>query len=282
MNINSIEEYLEPNYYKQLLKDYSFNGVSDTEYLRDFLSQKHAKNILELGCGSGRATDIALKVFPNTPITLVDLSERMIAHTKKRFLKIKNISFIIKDAIFYLRDTTGQYDLVYSLWSFSHSVHHHIHRLGFEKASMVVYDTLLKFVRKNLIQGGELFIIHFDSLSPEQRILMRQWKRVFREFSDITQQSPSKRMLDKIFLEMDNHNEVALSVQHLLGDPIKYKSLEELLEVFMNFHLESFFNKGKLTLKVLRDITEQVQKYRQNDGSYIINSGCYIYKFIKL
>jgi hypothetical protein len=55
----------------------------------------------------------------------------------------------------------------------------------------------------------------------------------------------------------------------------------QLLEVFMNFHLETFFNRHKLLSTVINDITKQIEQYRQDDGTYRVNPGCYIYKLTK-
>lgn len=280
--INSVEEYLAPDYYKALLKNYSFDGLPDIEYLRLFIFQQQAHSVLELGGGNGRVTDIALQSLPKAKFTLTDLSKRMIIYTQDRFLKYRNISYRTQDAISFLKRTNEKYDLVYTLWSFSHSVHQHVHRLEFERASRFIRSIIIKFVRNNLTHGGKFFLMHFDSMSDEQKILMRQWKRVFPAFADISHQSPSKRMLDSIFLEMDNHNEIVLSIQHLQGDPIYYTSQNELLEIYMNFHLETFFNQSPHMLTVLNDITRQSVQYRQKDGTYIIRPGCYIYTFEKL
>lgn len=282
LNVNSVEEYLTPSYYSHLLKKYSFGGISDLEYFKLFLRQQKARSLLELGCGSGRASDIAISVFPGSSFVLTDLSDRMIKHASKHYHAKNNISCKSQDAIDFLNNTKGKYDLVYTLWSFSHSIHQHVHKLGFENASNYLKSTLIKFVRDNLVVGGKFFIIHFDSMSEEQQILMRQWKRVYPEFTDISHQSPSKQILDSILTEMDNRNEGMMSISHMQGDPIKYSSQEEFLENFMNFHLETFFNQGQHVLEVLADLKKQSIKYRQTDGSYIIKPGCYIYTFEKI
>lgn len=118
-------------------------------------------------------------------------------------------------------------------------------------------------------------------MSQEQKILMRQWKRVNKKLQDIDQQSPSKRILDNIFHDIDNRGLIHLSVQHLEGDSIFYKSAEELLEVFMNFHLETFFNRHKLLSTVIEDIIKQIEQYCHSDGTYRVNTGCYIYTLTK-
>jgi len=110
---------------------------------------------------------------------------------------------------------------------------------------------------------------------------MRQWKRVFHAFANIEEQSLSKQIIDKTLLELDTKGEIRLSINHLQGDEIHYKSEYEVLEIFMNFHLETYFNNPPLTESVIDDIKGQISKYRNEDGSYDITPGCYIYSFIK-
>lgn len=280
--VNTIEDYLDPEYYNKLLKMYSFNGMTDLDIFKSFLDESQASNVLELGCGSGRASDIAIRALPNARFTFSDLSNRMILHTKERLQRKVKADFIVEDAVELLIKSKDQYDLVYTLWSFSHSTHQHIHKLGFEKASQMLSSSLSKFIRENMVSGGRFFMIHFDSMSEEQRILMQQWKQVLPEFSDTNRQSPSKRIIDYVLTDMDNSNEIILSVSHLRGDPIVYASQSELLETFVNFHLETYFNESPLLPKILKSIKKLSDGYRQDDGSYAIIPGCYIYSFEKI
>ncbi len=104
---------------------------------------------------------------------------------------------------------------------------------------------------------------------------------MFPAFADIEKQSPSKQIIDKVLLELDTSGEIALSINHLQGDKIHYNSEDEVLEIFMNFHLETYFNNSPLTESVITDMREQIAQYRNKDGSYDIATGCYIYSFIK-
>jgi SAM-dependent methyltransferase len=275
----TVEEYLPPEYYKHLLRPYTFNGISDLELLKSFLENKRVSNVLELGCGSGRASDVVIKLIPKAIYTFSDLSERMINAAKEHLPN--HAYFIVSDAIKFMENTSEQYDLVYTLWSFSHSIHQHVHRLGIEKARQYISSVIKKFISKNMSSSGSFFLIHFDSLSDEQRILMRQWKRVFPAFANTEQQSPSKQIIDQTLLELDNKDIITLSINHLRGDPIVYATENDVLEIFMNFHLETYFNHMSNVVEVLEDIRSQIKKYRNPDGSYSITPGCYIYSFIK-
>ena len=276
---NSIEEYLPPKYYKQLLRPYRFNGVTDLQLLENFLKDKRASNILELGCGSGRASDVAVSLIPRATYTFSDLSERML-ETAKKNLPPKS-SFVTADAIEFMERTNDQYDLIYTLWSFSHSTHQHMHRLGIEKAGQYISTVIKKFIKENMKSGSLFFLIHFDSLSDEQRILMSQWKRIFPIFANTEQQSPSKKIIDQTLMALDNEGQITLSINHMHGDPIIYASENDMLETFMNFHLETYFNTSPIVTDVVEDIRSQTERYKNVDGTYIITPGCYIYTFIK-
>ncbi|BFD25321.1 MAG: class I SAM-dependent methyltransferase [Dysgonamonadaceae bacterium] len=277
--INTVEDYLPPEYYQHLLKPYIFGGVSDISLLGNFLHNKKPLKVLELGCGSGRASDTAVSIIPTADYTFSDLSGRMLEAAKQHLPK--NSAFVISDAVDFMENTNDIYDLVYTLWSFSHSTHQHVHRLGIEKAEDYISSVIKKFIRQNITKNGSFFLIHFDSLSQEQSILMRQWKRVFPTFANIEEQSPSKQFIDRTLLELDTKGEITLSINHLCGDAIHYKSENELLETFMNFHLETYFNNSSLNKSVIEDIKEQASKYRNEDGSYDITPGCYVYSFVK-
>jgi len=118
-------------------------------------------------------------------------------------------------------------------------------------------------------------------LSDEQIVLMRQWQRVFPTFANIDQQSPSKQIIEETLTKLDTNGDIRLNVQHLQGDVIQYESEDVLLETFMNFHLETFFNQSEYLQTVLEDIKMQVATYKQNDGTYAVTPGCYVYSFIK-
>lgn len=279
IHTNSVEEYLPPEYYKRLLRPYTFNGVSDLQLLEKFLKDTQASNILELGCGSGRASSIAVSLIPRATFTFSDLSERMV-ETAKKNLPPKS-SFITADALEFMERTNDQYDLTYTLWSFSHSTHQHMHRLGIEKAKQYISSVIKKFVKENMKSSSRFFLIHFDSLSDEQRILMSQWKRIFPVFANTEQQSPSKQIIDQTLLDFDNEGLITLSINHMRGDPIIYASENDMLETFMNFHLETYFNTSPIIADVVEDIRSQAERHRKMDGSYKITPGCYIYSFIK-
>lgn len=280
--INTVEEYVPPDYYNDLLKPYVFGGKTDLEIFEDYLNGLgDPKNILELCSGSGRVSEVAMKVFPNADFVLSDLSRRMLNYTKNKFKKFRNVQYLQGDAVNLMGELDSQYDFIYTLWGFSHSVHQHIHNEGAEKTKSKVKKLFEKMLSKNMRSGSKFYLIHFDSMSDEQRILMRQWQRVYPTFSDISKQSPSKIILDEIFRELDDRNQLILTEKHLVGEPILYENEELLLEIFLNFHLETYFNQSDLLPAVIDDIRECIKQYKNPDGTFAIKTGCYIYEIRK-
>lgn len=283
----TIEEYVEPNYYDNLLKPYIFGGKSDLELFGDFLklnfktaSQK--LNVLELGCGNGRVTKIFLDTIPNNNLDLIDLSPRMMKSAKNNFKDSENVHYFVSDSIKYLEKTKKVYDLIFSLWSFSHSVHQALSRHSIPKGNNKIKEVLIKTVTRNMKSGSLFFIIHFDSLSDEQRILIRQWKKVFPIFKKNTIQSPSKLIVDESLNELSKNGFITYSSEHYIGKSIKYDSIDKALEIFMNFHMESFFNKSPQCVQIIKELIAYFQKFKRRDGGYYIKPGCYIYKIRKI
>lgn len=281
---NSIEDYIPPDYYDKLLKEYNFLGKSDLDYFNLFLrhvSDKNIRKALELGSGSGRATDVFVASSTKfSHLDLVDLSNDMVRRVKNKYKKNKKISIYKSDNLEYIKKTQNVYDLVYSLWSFSHSVHQHL--IDKNKKSAYIQKIIKKFIQGNMNSGARFFLIHFDSLSEEQKILMRQWRKFFPVFKSKTKQSPSKLILDKIFKSMEGKEIKNLIIRHLKGDPIVYNSIENALETFMNFHMETEFNRHENVQGIINELTEDIKRCKRGDGKYYIGTGCFIYIFEKI
>lgn len=282
------ENYLPPNYYDKILKDYNFNGRSDLEIFSDFIRKNLKINkeldILELGGGSGRSTKIFLENFSNINLfEIVDLSTKMIKFSKQLF-KNRNINFIKSDTINYLLNTKNKYDFVFSLWNLSHSIHQHLLTRGIFSGSAYVTRVLNKFISNNLKPGGIFFIIHYDTLSEEQKLVapyrVNLWNNVYSGY-DISKQSPSKQLIDEILNNLALENIISRKIYHLKGDPIKYSSLEEVLEIFMNFHMEGNFNNSKNVQSIIKDLSTRLKKY-QKGNNFFIPSGCFIYVIKKI
>jgi len=112
--------------------------------------------------------------------------------------------------------------------------------------------------------------------------MMQLWKKVFPIFKDTRIQSPSKRILDEIFEEMDCEKIISLNKTHLIGEKIIYKSIDETLEIFLNFHAESFFNERKDIDKIIQLLKRYFLKFQRKDGKIAIQPGCFVYTLTKL
>lgn len=282
----TVEEYVEPTYYNRILKDYIFNGKSDLDYFKEWLEELNSpKKVLELGCGSGRATDILMKNIKNINLEqlyLLDLSEQMLEFTKNKFINKNFINYIHSDSIKYMEESEKSYDAVYSLWSFSHSVHQWLTLKGYSEGREYVKDILEKFIKENINNKGEFFLIHFDSKSDEQTILLKQWRKVFPIFNDLSEQSPSKLLIDEKLLELKNKSIIDFEVEGLLGEEIVYTSESEALEIFLNFHMESYFNEKEEVVEVIEDLKQYFNQFKDKDGKIKIRPGCFIYKIKKV
>lgn len=280
---NDHKDYIVPEYYNKLLKEYSFFGKSDLDYLADFLKgiQKPNPSILELGCGSGRCTELTLKKIKNfASFTVTDLSKDMLDFVKHKYETTK-IKYVQQDHLKFLLNCKKRYDIIYCLWSFSHSVHQHIEASGRNFTKNEVHTAIRNLVVNMLKDKGKLFMIHFDTCSEEQAILVKQYGKNFKEFDLKGKQSYSKRFLDLAFTQLSNEYNLKLTISHIQGDPIFYKSLDEAMEIFFNFHMETEYNRSKNLPSILNEVKKDLLKYKKNKGLYI-RPGCFIYEIEKL
>jgi SAM-dependent methyltransferase len=279
----TLEDYVEPNYYDKLLKPYSFNKKEDLEYFREFLKKLPQKlRILELGTGTGRVSQLVLnKEIENESFTGVDLSEKMIRAVSKRFSSFKDALFEQSDSLKFLETNSSHYDLVFSLWSLSHSVHQHMETLGLENGYAYAHRVLYNFINTNLNKHGHFFLIHFDALSEEQVVLRKILGRINPLYDQRGQQSLSKRVIDYSMQTLSSADVVTFKERHLLGDPIIYASIEEALEIFINFHLESHFNASAELVEVYQELRDYFTKFENDKHQIVLRPGCFIYEIEK-
>lgn len=281
--VNTVEDYIEPNYYDRLLKNYVFEGKSDLNHFESYLQNlKFSGKALELGCGNGRATSVFLENMPNIKLDVVDLSPWMLHQARIRFSRYKQVNFFLSDAIRYLQTTREKYNFVFSLWSFSHAVHQFLSKNGLGNGEEEIRNIFEEFIKRNGKKDLKFFLIHFDSLSDEQKILIRQWKKAIPIFRNNKVQSPSKRLIDKILRDLARQKIIVFSSRHYIGKAIEYASLAEALEIFMNFHMESFFNKSPNVAEIINEIESYLKKFQDRNGKIYVKPGCFIYTFQKI
>lgn len=282
-NTHSVEAYIGSRYYDKLLKDYIFNGKTDLQIFQNFLLRRGLMgDVLELGSGNGRATEVYCQFSTWKTLTLVDLSPIMLRGAKLRLGKKTGVRYVCSDIFDFIQSTDRIYDCIFTLWSFSHSVHQWLSLRGLAKGKKLVYEMFKKMVEKNMRQGSIFFLIHFDSNSDEQRMLMRQWKRVFPIFRNTALQSPSKRYIDRALIQLSRSGLIKYDVRHLVGKAIEYDSMDEALEIFMNFHLESYFNDSLEVSQIIDDLTRNLKQYQKPNGKIYVKPGCFIYTLTKI
>lgn len=277
------KEYLNPAYYDRILKSYRFNSKSDLELLRDRIEHApSARKFIEFGPGTGRATKIAIDYAKHMErITLVDLSKRMLARCRQKFSESKTLYYVASDTIDFLLAAKGRYDFAFSLWSFSHSTHQTLSRLGIKNGSQKIRLAVNKFLTNNLQPGGSFFLMHFDSLSEEQMISIKQRRHAFPIFKDSTRQSPSKLLIDDILKCLKARGVITFTCKRYKGDPLEFHSIDEALEYYLNFHMESHFNTSGSIDKIIEELSADIEKYRNRDGVIRITPGCFIYNIVR-
>jgi len=278
------EKYLRPDYYDRVLKDYIFEGKRDIEFLRERCgSISEDVHVVEFGPGSGRATEVALNSIKNIKsLTLVDLSDWMLEKCQQRFADKKFIEYVKSDSVDFLLATREVYDFAFSLWSFSHSTHQNLQNLGIEHGSEKVRRALVKFLIENLKANGSFYLMHFDSLSDEQRISIKQRKRDNPIFVDDQKESPSKLLIDEILANLKLQGIIEFTATHYDGKPLEFSSLEEALEYYTNFHMECHFNSSAMIGEIITELSVDLEKHRDKDGIIRIIPGCFVYDIKRL
>ncbi len=279
----NVSDYIPPEYYNDLLKDYVFDNLTDLEYFKKYLSKNIKNNkfpkILELGCGSGRATKILLNTIKKfKSLDLIDLSPFMISFSKKKFSN-KNINFFLEDSIRFLEKTKNKYDFVFSLWSLSHSLHSHLEKKGIKKGSTYIKKVLNRFIKEKLNKDAKIFIIHFDSLSDEQKIVKKQEAKTSIVYKNkINKQSYSKEIIDDVLQKLFREGKIKFKCTHHVGKEIKYESMSKALEIFMNFHMETYLSRRDDIEDIINEIKDDLKPYVKDNGEIRVSPACFIYE----
>jgi SAM-dependent methyltransferase len=287
-------EYLAPEYYDRILKKYGTqDGLhEDLDLLANFLNERPLNgSVLELGCGSGRATRIITKINHYRDLVVTDLSKQMLSFVQNEEGP-KISEYEQSDHIDYLQKTTKEFDTIISLWSLAHSVFPWYARHG-QDAFKMIEGILTNFFVKNLKGGGAVFVIQTDGASEEQKLIKQSWflgdgilnKRPLETeyYSDF--QSPSIRILDSVFatlLKSLIFDSTETNVTKVTGNEIEYESLDEALEIFMNFHLEGEFNGTPAFTPVYGFLKSEFEKIFKAKGKLAIGTGFWIYKAKKI
>ena len=106
--------------------------------------------------------------------------------------------------------------------------------------------------------------------------------KVFSIYKDFDKQSPSKLLIDEVLQRLNNEGVIKLTANHFVGEAITYSSIDEALEVFLNFHMESYFNENPLLPSVIDELKEYFGKFTDEDGKIRIKPGCFTYEVEKM
>lgn len=277
-------EYLSPDYYHKLLRPYVFSGKDDLTLFRDYLSrlQYVPKNAIEFGCGTGRGTNVFLNRFKDSKLNILDLSTQMLNFTSQKF-NVHNT--ICSDTIDFMKKTSEKFDFAFSLWSFSHSIHQQLEKFtDLDLGKQYIADVLIKFITENLSDNGHMFIIHFDSQSEEQTILMKQWAKKSKVYDRFEQKSLSLECIQSALESLKDNNIISYQLRHQKGEKIKYNNEDNALETFVNFHLEGVFNseKDNVLSQIIQELRTEFKKYtNEKDQTISIGTGCYLIEISK-
>jgi tRNA (cmo5U34)-methyltransferase len=83
--------------------------------------------ILDIGAGTGLLSALVLEKFPDASLTLLDISEKMLAVARQRFSHLETVRYLVGD--YNRAPLGGPYDLVFSALSIHHLAHNDKRRL---------------------------------------------------------------------------------------------------------------------------------------------------------
>jgi len=275
-----VEEYGNGAYYDDILPEYIFNKKVDTDILVEWLKEKTSNgekpfnHILELNCGTGRATKLLLPYSER--ITCIDISESMLVKAKQNVepsANVRHIDFIRCDAIDFVMDKNNReflssVDCIISFWGIFYPTNdlYLCYDLNGELISNLSSEVesnaklrLIKFI-DSLPKKARFLFFHVRSDTEEQLIYRPLWGLFHPEFMP-PKPTPSERLL-KLALETVE----ASYTWDNVGGYVRYEGLEEALEAYLNFHLKGYFNNKPELPYVYSYTSSQLCKRQTKDG----------------
>ncbi len=269
------EVYLDPSYYEKILPKYNFNGKSDEEILEGWLKDKikeqgHKFKLgLELGCGSGRGTNILAKYCEK--IVAVDLNKKMLELAKKRFASNNKIIFYNEEMLEFVdknKQLMNDVDLVVSFWAINYSLNA---EFAFRDPQKKIFQSknpelaLSRGIKKleslfdNISDDSKFIFFHYDPESEEQKIAHYCWEKIVQ--FPFGEKSPSLLTLRKFFENRKDINSCICKINGL----VDLGKTDRALETFMNFHLHTSFNNHQLEKEIIEMIEKHLKKYDQKN-----------------
>jgi SAM-dependent methyltransferase len=175
---NRVDSY--DDHMKKNVDDYKNYYSKFGDYLYEFTERKQIK-ILDLGAGTGIELENILKYFPETEITALDLSEKMLNNLKMKFENYEIST--IKDSYLNLDKFSEKFDCIIS----SMTMHHY-----FGNKKKKIFQSI-----HNLLNNEGLYIEgdYFSRTEEEQDFLIKQF-------------------LDKKIAEEDEHFDIPLTIEN--------------------------------------------------------------------
>lgn len=106
---------------------------------------------------------------------------------------------------------------------------------------------------------------------------MKQWAKKSYVYNRGNKLSLSLEAIKSSLESLKNENIINYEINHLQGDPIYYTSMEEALEIFLNFHLEGEFNNCDENNwnAAVKEVQADLQNYVLDDKRLAIRPACY-------
>jgi len=263
--------YLDPLYYEEILPLYKFHGKTDEEILEEYLIETarrqgyRFKCALELGCGSGRGTKIIERYCDK--VIAIDLSKEMIKLAKEKIKYKDKVKFYHAEMLEFVKNNPKlikNVDLVVSLWALNYSLNA---EFAYRDPAKQIFkpmnpdEALKKCHRKldtlfnNISQNSKFIFFHYDPESEEQRIAHKCWQKILP--FPWNEKSPSLFALRKYFERQNNIDSCICK----LNGVVDLGNKERAMEIFMNFHLHTSFNRHPLRDEIMKIIDKNLKKY---------------------
>ncbi len=134
--------------------------------------------ILDLGAGTGLFSSLVLQKYPNSRMTLVDLSEKMLEGARERFHRLDNVQYIVGD---YSNMTfTQSFDIVISSLSIHHLSHTAKKHLSIHHLSHTAKKHLFINIYQMLNEGG--MFVNADQVEGNDSHIDAYYKRRWLEY----------------------------------------------------------------------------------------------------
>jgi hypothetical protein len=253
--------YNNGNYYEELLPAYSWENLSDTKYIDQYLSKYlklNTHSILELSAGTGRATKILEKY--SVQIDAAEPSTDMINAFK---IQSNTINLINKSNEKLLTENSlNKYDLIFSF-------------LG---PYLDINGTNL--LLNNISHNTKGIFVHANRACYEQK-LIRTALHLFKN-KDYDPKLNKSEKEEKFFNILKQHEllgNIKFVVTEVKGK-VKYKSLDFAVESFLNFHFAGVFSEENY-IKAYTFLYKELNKHKTTSKEIKLDSGMKIFNIIK-